>query len=183
MPASTTSLFERAMTVTHGTHLCGLYASDIGRLTLAVPFLADGLNEGSVCLLVGPERARKQILRHLSEKRPSLEADLDGGKLIQSDYHVAFRNQLKYFRAVLARKVAEGVVSFRVWGDLLQMRSRASEAKVIEYEAAYDQLIARHFPVVTLCAYDVRKFSGTEVWQALKGHRDIFRYPLEQALA
>jgi excisionase family DNA binding protein len=181
-PGNATPLFERAMTVTQGSHLCGLYASDSGRITLAVPFLADGLNEGSVCLVVGPERSRKQILRGLRERRPSLQSDIDGQRLIPSDYHIAFRNQLKYFRALLAKKAAEGVVSFRVWGDLLQMRAKASEASVIEYEAMYDQMIARHFPVVTLCAYDVRRFSGVEVWHALKGHRDVFRYPLERAL-
>jgi excisionase family DNA binding protein len=183
IPANPTSLFQRPSTLTHGSHLCGLYASDLGRITLAVPFLADGLNEGSVCLVVGPERTRKQILRHLRDRRPSLHADIDGEKLIQSDYHAAFRNQLRYFRALIAKRAAEGAPSFRVWGDLLQMRSRASEAKVVEYEAAYDQMIARNFPVVTLCAYDVRKFSGVEVLNALKGHRDTFRYPLERALA
>ncbi len=183
IPANSTSPFERAIMVTHGSHLCGLYASDLGRVTLAVPFLADGLNEGSVCLVVGTERARRQILRHLRGRRPSLQADIDDEKLIQSDYHVGFRNQLRYFRALLAKKAAAGVLSFRVWGDLLQMRSKVSEAKVVEYEAVYDQMIARNFPVVTLCAYDVRKFSGVEVLNALKGHRDIFRYPLEGALA
>lgn len=177
------SAFEQRIVVTQGSHLCGLYASDIGRITLAVPFLADGLNEGSVCLLVGPERIRNQIRRHLRDGRSSVQEGIDAGRLIESDYHIAFHNQLRYFRALLAKKAAEGVRSFRVWGDLRQMRAKASEAKVIEYEAAYDRMIARNFPVVTLCAYDVRKFSGLEVWSALKGHRDIFRYPLEQALA
>ena len=37
-------------------------------------------------------------------------------------------------------------------------------------------------PVVTICIYDVRKFSGVK-YEYLKGHRDILRYPLEQVLA
>ena len=53
----------------------------------------------------------------------------------------------------------------------------------MEYEADYDRLIARRFPVVTLCVYDARRFSGVEILDALKGHRDTFRYPLERALA
>jgi hypothetical protein len=63
------------------------------------------------------------------------------------------------------------------------MRKKVSAEKFAEYEAIYDQYIARRFPVVTLCAYDVRKFSGVDVLDALKAHRDTFRYPLERALA
>jgi hypothetical protein len=36
---------------------------------------------------------------------------------------------------------------------------------------------------VTICIYDVRKFSGVEVLNTLKGHRDILRFPLERVLA
>jgi excisionase family DNA binding protein len=173
----------RTVTLTFGSHLCGLYASDLGRITFAVPFLLDGLIEESVCFLVGPPRSRQQILKYLKKQRPSLQADIDAGRLIQSEYHPGRRGQNKYFRSLLDQKIVEGAQSFRIIGDLWGMRSKATEAELIGYEAEYDQLIARNFPVVTLCIYDVRKFSGVEVLSALKGHRDIFRYPLERALA
>jgi transcriptional repressor of dcmA and dcmR len=171
------------ITITHGSHLCGIYASDLGRLTLAVPFLLQGLNEGSVCFLVGLLRARNDVLRNLKKKRPSLQDDINAGRLIHSEYHLGPRAQVKYFRALLDKKVAEGVQSFRIIGDLWGMRSKATEESMLQYEADYDRLIAREYPVVTLCAYDARKFSGVEVLNALKGHRDTFRYPLERALA
>jgi excisionase family DNA binding protein len=171
------------LTVTHGGHLCGIFGDDLGRSTLIVPFLLDGLNEGSVCFLVGPLRARNDILRKLKKKRPSLQDDIDAGRLIVSEYHLTGRAQVKYFRGLLDERVAEGAQSFRIVGDLWSMRSRATEATVVEYESDYDRLIARDYPVLTLCAYDARKFSGVEVLQALKGHRDTFRFPLERALA
>jgi excisionase family DNA binding protein len=174
---------EGPVTITHGSHLCGIYASDLGRLTLAVPFLLQGLNEGSVCFLVGPLRARNDVLRNLKKKRPSLQDDIDAGRLIHSEYHLGPRAQVKYFRALLDKWVAEGAQSFRIIGDLWGMRSRATQESMVQYEADYDRLIAREYPVVTLCAYDARKFSGVEVLSALKGHRDTFRYPLERALA
>src|SRR3989442_10989859 len=37
-----------------GGHLCGLYDSDLGRLRLAVPFLAEGLRRGGTRFLLGP---------------------------------------------------------------------------------------------------------------------------------
>lgn len=66
---------------------------------------------------------------------------------------------------------------------LPEMRRKVSEQKFADYEATYDQVIARRYPAVTLCAYDVRRFSGVGVLDALKAHRDTFRYPLERALA
>ncbi len=171
------------VTVTHGSHLCGIYDSDLGRLTLAVPFLHDGLNEGSVCFLVGQPRVRNEILKHLKKRRPSLQADIDAGYLIQSEYHAGSRAQVKYYRTLLDERVAEGAQSFRVLGDIWSMRSKTSEDSLVEYEADYDRLIARNYPVVTICIYDARRFSGVELLNALKGHRDIFRFPLERALA
>jgi excisionase family DNA binding protein len=176
-------LSEGPVTVTHGSHLCGLYDTDLGRVTLAVPFLLAGLNEGGVCFLVGALRARSEILTQLKEKRPSLQADIDAGRLIPSEYQRGSLAQTKYFRALFDKWVSQGVQSFRVIGDMWGMRSKASEESLVKYEADYDRLIARNYPVVTICIYDARRFSGVELLNALKGHRDTFRYPLERALA
>ena len=176
-------LSEGPVTVTHGSHLCGIYDTDLGRLTLAVPFLLDGLNEGSVCFLVGQPRVRNEILKQLKKRRPSLQTDIDARLLIHSEYHLGPRSQNKYFRTLLDDKIVGGAQSFRIIGDLWGMRSKASAESLIEYEADYDRLIARNYPVVTICTYDARRFSGVELLNALKGHRDTFRYPLERALA
>jgi excisionase family DNA binding protein len=176
-------LSEGPITITHGSHLCGIYATDLGRITLAVPFLLGGLDEGSVCFLVGPLPARKEILKYLKKKRPSLQADVDAGRLIHSDYHVSSRIQVNHFRALLDEKAAEGAQSFRVIGDPGGVPSKSPEESMVAYEADYDRLVARAYPVVTLCLYDARKFSGLAILSALKGHRDTFRYPLERALA
>lgn len=182
-PEKVSDLSVGPLTVTHGSHLCGLYDSDLGRITLAVPFLLEGLTAGSVCFLVGPLRAREEILKYLRKKRPSLQADVDAERLILSDYQLGPEAQNKYFRTLLDEKVAEGAQSFRILGDMWGMRSSATEESLVEYEAGYDRIIARKYPVVTICVYDVRKFSGVELLNALKGHRDTFRYPLERALA
>jgi len=171
------------MTVIRRSHLCGLYASGSGRIMLAVPFLLDGLHEGSLCFLVASLRARNKILKSLTKKRPSLQEDIDAGRLIASDYHASPRAQFSYFRGMIDEKAAEGAQSFRILGDSWGFRSQSSEEAIIELEAAYDRHIARKYPVVTMCLYDVRKFSGVEILNALKGHVDMFRYPVEKALA
>ena len=174
---------DEPITVTHGGHLCGLYASDLGRATLAVRFVLDGLQEGSMVYVVAAERSTKQILRYLKEKRPSVQGDISGGKLLFSDYKKGPRAQIRDFETQLDKAVTAGTQSFRVFGDTWEMRKKSSVDSFAGYEAAYDQFIVRRYPVVTICAYDVRRFSGVDVLGALKAHRDTFRYPLEMALA
>jgi len=170
-------------TLTNGSHLCGFFANDLGRVTLAVRFILDGLQEGSTVYVAGSERSIKHFIKYLKEKRPSIQRDIAGGKLVFSQYQKDPRAQIKEFEGHLKNAAATGCQSFRVFGEVWEMRKKVSAESFAWYEATYDQAIARRYPVVTLCAYDVRRFSGVGVLDALKAHRDTFRYPLERALA
>jgi excisionase family DNA binding protein len=181
--ASSARLFEDTALLTHGDHLCGFFASDLGLVTLAVRFIFDGLQEGSMVYVAASERSNRRIARYLKERRPSLDRDIADGTLLFCEYEKRPRLQIKDFEMHLKKAAAAGFQSFRVFGDTWEMRRKVSAEKFAEYEAAYDRVIARRFPVVTLCVYDVRRFSGVDVLDALKAHRDTFRYPLERALA
>ena len=54
--------------------------------------------------------------------------------------------------------------------------------ELMDFESRYNQTLARRFPVVSVCQYDARRFSGTDVLGALKCHEDTFRYPLARFL-
>lgn len=180
---STPRPLDDSITVTQGGHLCALYDSELGRATLAVRFILEGLQEGSMVYVLASARATNHLLGYLKEKRPSLQQDLTAGKLLFGEYEKTPRAQIKDFEVQLNKAAAAGLQSFRVFGDAWEMRKKGSAQRFAEYEAAYDQFIVRRYPVVTICAYDVRRFSGVEVLEALKLHRDTFRYPLERALA
>jgi len=182
-PARTPEPSRVPVTITHGSHLCGIYSTDLGLMTLAVPFLLDGLNEGSVCILLGRPPLRREVAKYLKKKRPRLQADIDAGRVILVNYSDSPHEQWDYYTRMISERVAVGVQSFRVIGDAWSMRSQLTEESFLEYESGYDRFIAQRHPVVTLCVYDARKFSGVELLHALKGHRDTFRYPLERALA
>ena len=171
------------VTITHGSHLCGIYSTDLGLLTLTVPFLVDGLNEGSVCIFLGRPAIRKEVMKALKKKRPRIQSDVDAGRLILTSYNDSPDEQCGYYLSMIGESVARGIQSFRIVGDTWGMRRQVSEESFLGYESGYDRLIAQRNPVITLCLYDARKFSGVELLQALKGHRDTFRYPLERALA
>lgn len=166
-----------------GSHLCGLYGSNQGHRKQAIEFLAEGLRSSSVCFLVCSAGARAGIVAGLKETRPSLPLDLAVGRLIISEYAASGEAQLQYWETQLEVAAASGAQSMRVIGDIRGLSRKVPLQEVIEYEAAYDERIAHHFPVVTLCQYDVRRFSGGALLNVLKGHRDAFRYPAERLLA
>ena len=52
-----------------------------------------------------------------------------------------------------------------------------SEKEMLTYEALVNMTIKR-FPCVVICQYDVRKFSGQVVLEALRAHPDVMNFPL-----
>jgi transcriptional repressor of dcmA and dcmR len=66
-----------------------------------------------------------------------------------------------------------------MWG----LRVLVSAKEMIELEVGFEHVIVARFPIVALCAYDARKFSGIELLDALKDHDDTFRVPLGRTIA
>ena len=167
----------------HGNHLCGIYGSDAGRLRLAVPFLLDGLVKKSVCFLVAPSRAQKAIVKALRERRPSLDSDIKAGRLIVTEHQKSPAAKCRFFETAMNKAEAEGVESFRVVGDMWGLRLLVSSKEMVELEIGFERRIVPQFPVVALCVYDARKFSGLDLLDALKDHEDTFRLPIGRTLA
>ena len=166
-----------------GTHLCGLFSSDEGRARLASAFLLDGLRRGSSCFLVAPPAIRDEIVSEMSDTRPLVGVDVDAGMLTLSEYAKSGEAQLESFENRLSSATSEGVREFRVVGHLHEFHQRIGSAAVVEYEAGWEKRIARRFPVVTMCQYDARLFSGLELFEALKGHPDCLRFSVDHWMA
>jgi transcriptional repressor of dcmA and dcmR len=173
---------ERPIAAIQGNHLCGIYGSDAGRLELVVPFLLDGL-ENSVCFLIAPSRTQSAIVKAMKMKRPSLDADIKAGRLILSKHQKSPEAQCRFFEIAMTKAEDEGVRSFRVVGDMWGLRLLVSAKQMIELELGFERLIVPRFPVVALCAYDARKFSGVELLDALRDHEDTLKFPVGQTLA
>jgi excisionase family DNA binding protein len=167
----------------HGNHLCGIYGSDAGRIDLAVPFLLEGLQKKSVCLLVAPVPAQKDILKAMKKKRPSLDSDIEAGRLIVSEHQQSPEEQCRFFEGSMRKAEAEGVDSFRIVGDTWGLRLLVSSEQMIEMEVGFERLIIPQFPVVALCTYDARKFTGVELLDALKDHEDTYKFPVGRTIA
>jgi len=165
-----------------GAHLCGLFASEIGRIKQVISFLEDGLRPGTVCFYVAPDRSRADVLAHLEKSRPSLRTDIAAGRLIIPDFKPSPRAQLEYFETSMGAALRGGAHTLRLVGDVSGLGPKTEDEGLLEFEAEFGEVIAKRFPVVTLCQYDVHQFSGVTILNALKLHRDTFRYPADRVL-
>ena len=153
-----------------------------GRANLAAAFLADGVSPGSVSYLVAPPGVRRAILARLERIRPSLRADMEAGRLVLTEHQASGQAQLKYFERQFSKAMRAGAHSLRLVGDMWGMGRVVSPEAMVKFEADFDERIARRFPVVSLCRSDARRFLSLAVLDALQGHRDTFRYPIERLL-
>jgi len=172
------------MMVPIGSHLCGLYDSDEGRTSQAAAFLADGLRPGIVCVLVATRKVQDQILARLAAGfELSVQVEIDGGRLFVSEYAPTCEAQWEYFESVLEAATRRGIRAFRVIGDVSGGPLADNLEETTRYETGYDRLIARRYPTLTLCQYDVRQYTGREVLGIYKCHGDNFILPAERLLA
>jgi excisionase family DNA binding protein len=181
LPATGVSI--GGMNLLYGTHLCGFYSTDKARAQLAAAFLAGGNVPGAVAYLVAEPVVQRSILARLGKDQPTLPEDIAAGRLVVSDHAETGSAQLKNFKARCLAAIADGVHSMRLVGDVWGLARKITRDELVEFEQSYDEIIAQRFPVVTLCLYDVRRFSGLDALRALRGHGDGLRYPVERLLA
>ncbi|MEE8622546.1 MAG: MEDS domain-containing protein, partial [Alphaproteobacteria bacterium] len=181
--STVTQIQVEGVAIDHGSHLCALYESDLGRVKLAVPFLAGGLEANDVCCLVAAPDAQKDILDHLGAVHTRLGEFVDGGRLHVSEGLPSGRAMSEQMEEAFVEATRSGQCFVRILGDMTWALHQGMDVdELMEFEMRYDQSLARRFAVVTLCQYDARKFPGTALLSALKCHQDTFRYPLARFL-
>jgi hypothetical protein len=101
---------------------------------------------------------------------------------VLSEYAASAQAQYdSVFSSLGARTGGRGPLPARR-GDVVDFRDKTSDAALLDYESNWDAFVTRRLPVITMCLYDVRAFSGLAILGALKGHRDTFRYPTDRYL-
>jgi hypothetical protein len=74
-----------------------------------------------------------------------------------------------------------GNQSMRLVGDMVwALEKGIAIDDLMEFEMRYNHTLARRFPIVSLCQYDTRAFSGKAVHDVLVCHEDTFSHPLSR---
>lgn len=170
--------------IEYGNHICTLYENDLGRLKWSVPFLVDGLKGGDGCFLIASEQVREEILGHVRQAWEGVDEAISTGQLIQSSGISDGEAMCRFIEQCIFTSRQAGLRSFRLLGNMtwcLELGMTIDE--LFAYERRFDHEIGHRYPLVAVCQYDVREFSGPAVLNALKCHEDTFNFPLSRFLA
>ena len=166
-----------------GEHLGLVYSNDLGRLRWSVPFLADGLKSEDACLLVASPGAQQAILSGLKERSPEVDSLISSGKLGVVSGEPTADAMFEAAERFLRSAVDAGSSRIRIVGDMAWCFGMGlPETELANFELRYDMFLAHRYPVISLCQYDARLFSGIAILGALKCHRDIYRRDLAHFL-
>ena len=167
--------------IDYGKHLCSLYETDRGRIKLAVPFLADGLGKGDVCFLIASDEEKTDILDHLQAVAGNLNKAINAKRLIISEGMDSSAEMIEFLEHHFILATQSGNNFLRVLGDMTWfLKKGLGLDELFNFENRYNQTLGHQYPVVSLCQYDARKFSGTSIVNALQSHEDTFQYPLSR---
>lgn len=170
--------------IEYGTHICTLYENDLGRLKWSVPFLVDGLQNGDCCFLIASEAVREEILGHVRQAWDGVDTAIEKGQLIESSGIPDDEAMCRFVEQSIFTARQAGLRSFRLLGDMTWCQDLGmTDEQLFNYERRFDHEIGHRYPLVAVCQYDTRDFSGPAVLNALKCHEDTFRYPLSRFLA
>jgi hypothetical protein len=165
---------KREIILTRGDHLCALYDTDQGRTLTAAPFLLEGLEEGSMCVVMGAGEYRTDILKEMKRQHSRLKGSIDSERLVFADFQQNPTAQFDFFDKRFS-EAKDSASTFRVFGEMSASRDRMGSGGLLVLESEFDDVIVSQHSVVAMCGYDVRKFSGIELFIALRSHRNGFR--------
>jgi len=169
--------------IDYGNHLCQLYEGDNGRAKMAVPFIADGLVAGDGCFLVASEPTRGALLNAIGQRRDLLDSDIESGRLRIVSCAKSGNEMLERLEHDFSQAIREGYNFLRLLGDMAWFFDAGLDSKdLVDFEMRYDRIIGHSYPVVSLCLYDARRFTGVDILRALKSHEDTFNLPLSRFL-
>jgi transcriptional repressor of dcmA and dcmR len=168
-----------SMFVGLGSHLGSFYSTDPGRLRLGLPFLRDGIQSGQACVLFALPDAREQYVQALQRERVDVAAAERSGLLTMLSVPPLSPEQfIALLEGVFIDITRQRPGPFRLLGEPVAGLAALQSVKAyLSFEQQCGAL-AKRFPMVMLCAYDVRAFDGETIIECLKLHHDTFSYEL-----
>jgi excisionase family DNA binding protein len=167
------------MSVGLGSHLGSFFSTDTGRLRLGLPFLRDGIQAGQASVLFTLADPRGQYVQALEREGIDVAAAERNGLLRMLSVATLSPEQfIALLEGVFIDITRQRQGPFRFLGEpVAAVAALQSVNALLSFEHQCGAL-AKRFPVVILCPYDVREFDGQTIIECLKLHHDTFAYEL-----
>ena len=171
----TVDLGIQGLSIEPGSHLCAFYSGDTERKEILVPFLEQAMRAKDRCICLIERAAVETVLKTL-ETKTSIKPDEDWLDVQTSeetylvDGHFDREGMLAFWVRTYETAKARGWSFVRVISDAsCIIRSLPEVNEFMVYESKYNQ-IARRYPQVTVCIYDLNVFGPKLLIEILRTH-------------
>lgn len=162
-----------------GAHICGLYDTEDERDSIVLSFLGQGARDGDLQLYCPSERTRNDFVHRFTERFPELSA-----KLKDPDYFQLYHARQLYYPDGIFNplSMARNLTNFFKVSQLRRARNIRACAEMVwaldtfverdelmVYESWLNYFIPGK-PWVSVCMYNVNKFSGSIIMNVLQTH-------------
>ena len=180
MQTSSVELGIPGLNFSPGDHICAFYP-DIGhRDEILIPYLREGIKAGDKCICVVDGPARDGVyaeLRSGVDIAPCLASKQLDVQSWQDTYlrenQFSTSAMLDFWEHSIGAAIAGGFGFARSVGEMTwALRQLPGVDELVEYEAMLNRFLPR-YPQVILCLYELGRFSGELLVDALKTHPKV----------
>jgi MEDS: MEthanogen/methylotroph, DcmR Sensory domain len=162
------------------THICAFFDSREEEYSCLVPYFAEGLEQGEQVLSIRDATDHRGHLERLREAEVPVDKAMAVSqfKLMASEetYLKGECFEAERMFAMLNEALESGEKSYtrvRACGEMSwALRNLSGTDQLMEYEARVNQLLPKH-DCTLVCVYDVNKFSGRVLLDALSTHPHV----------
>jgi len=142
-----------------GAHIAYFWETP-GEFSDAVRFLQVGLERGEVCVIFGHAEGNRRVCESLAERGYDCASLVGQGDLVIVPGHTDATQMLSTIGQVFTEALERGATLIRLLGNIgWGYRGWPAEKHLLEFEARVTG-VARQFPCVVVCMYDIGALSG-----------------------
>lgn len=151
-----------------GDHIGHFYQTQEEWKAILIPFLKTGLEAGDKCVyLMSPASRWRELHAELAAAQLDVNAALASGLLVLDEGKATPEELRRWFTTMSAEPSARARV-LRWGGDMTwSLQSMPTSAMLMEWETMCNLM---NTPAIFLCQYDLTRFAGNVVIDALKTH-------------
>jgi hypothetical protein len=161
-----------------GSHLAFFYRNLDQLRAVTVPFMEGGLGQGDRCICVVCEESKEGLQGIWQGHGIDAKAALASGQLSMLSAEESYlapgyfspERKIESYEAALRTAIEKGYKAIRIIGEMSwALQERPGVERLMEYEAKVHKMLIR-YPQVAICAYNITRFRGDTVMDALRVH-------------
>ena len=160
-----------------GSHIASFYRNLSELRGIAVPFTQKGLEQGDRCISVVCEETKDGLQKALQGQGVDVEAALESRQLAiltaeetyLSPLYSSPQKMVEFYETALHTAIEEGYRRIRITGEMAWALDERREVGWVEYEAKAHKMLVG-YPQITICQYNLTKFKGDTIMDALRVH-------------